>query len=97
MATSNTLATMHAIPRLDFGNLTPLSCYHHTMAKRMPREVLEYLRKLGQAYGSQGGKKAAKNMTAGERSAPTKKASLAAAKKRTAARLARERAKMSAR
>jgi hypothetical protein len=30
------------------------------MAKRIPPEVLEYLRKLGKAYGSQGGKKAAK-------------------------------------
>ena len=60
------------------------------MAKRIPPKVLEYLRKLGQAYGSQGGKKAAKNMTAVERKARAKKASLAAAKKRTAERLARE-------
>ena len=30
------------------------------MAKRIPPEVLEYLRKMGQAYGSQGGQKAAK-------------------------------------
>ena len=60
------------------------------MAKRMPPEVLEYLRKMGQAYGSQGGKKAAKNMTAEERSARAEKASLAAAKKRTAKRLAAE-------
>ena len=62
------------------------------MAKRIPPEVLEYLRKMGQAYGSQGGKKAAKNMTAAERKARAKKASDAAARKRTAARLARERA-----
>ena len=60
------------------------------MPKRIPPEVLEYLRKLGQAYGSQGGKKPAKNMTAVERKARAKKASLAAAKKRTAERLARE-------
>ncbi len=69
------------------------------MAKRIPPEVLEYLRKMGQAYGSQGGKKAAKNMTAEERSARAKKASFAAARKRTAQRLARgraERAKRSA-
>ena len=65
------------------------------MAKRMPPEVLEYLRKLGKAFGSQGGKKAAKNMTAAERTARAKKASLAAARKRTAARLALERAKKS--
>ena len=58
------------------------------MSKRIPPEVLAYLRKLGQAYGSQGGKKAAKNMTAEERTARAKKASLAAAKKRTAKRLA---------
>ena len=62
------------------------------MAKRIPPEVLEYLRKMGQAFGSQGGKKAAKNMTAEERLARAKKASDAAATKRTAARLARERA-----
>ena len=51
------------------------------MPKRIPAEVLEYLRKLGQAYGSQGGTKAAKNMTAEERKARARKASLAAAKK----------------
>ena len=39
--------------------------------------------------GRQGGKKAAKNMTPEERSARAKKASEAAAKKRTAARLER--------
>jgi len=62
------------------------------MAKRMPKEVLEYLRTMGKAYGKQGGKTAAKNMTAEERSARAKKAATAAAKKRTADRLARERA-----
>jgi hypothetical protein len=60
------------------------------MPKRMPPEVLEYLKGLGQRYGSQGGKKAAKNMTPEERSARAKKASDAAARKRTAQRLARE-------
>ena len=60
------------------------------MAKRMPPEVLEYLRSVGKAYGKLGGKTAAKNMTAEERKARAKKASLAAAKKRTAERLARE-------
>ena len=59
------------------------------MSKRIPPEVLEYLRGLGK-YGKLGGKAAAKNMTAAERSARAKKASLAAAKKRTAERLARE-------
>jgi hypothetical protein len=60
------------------------------MPKRVPPEVFAYLRQMGKAYGSQGGKKAAKNMTAEERSARAKKASMAAAKKRTAKRLARE-------
>lgn len=60
--------------------------------KRMPPEVREYLKKLGKATGGEGGKTAAKNMTAEERSVRAKKASMAAAKKRTADRLARERA-----
>lgn len=60
------------------------------MAKRMPPEVLEYLKTMGKAYGQLGGKTAAKNMTAAERKARAKKASMAAAKKRTAERLARE-------
>ena len=72
-------------------HLTLLRCYHQTMPKRMPPEVLEYLRSLGK-YGSQGGKTAAKNMTAEERLARAKKASVAAAKKRTTERLARGRA-----
>ena len=58
------------------------------MAK-MPPEVLEYLRSIGRKYGKLGGKRAAKNMTAAERSARAKKASMAAAKKRTVDRLAR--------
>jgi hypothetical protein len=59
---------------------------------RMPKEVAKYLHQLGQKYGKLGGKAAAKNMTPEERSARAKKASQAAAKKRTAERLARERA-----
>jgi len=54
------------------------------MPKRIPPEVLEHLRQMGKTYGSQGGKTAAKNMTAEERSARAKKAAKAAAKKRTA-------------
>src|SRR6266566_3809518 len=73
-------------------HLTLVSCYIQSMAKHMPPEVLEYLQSLGQKYGKLGGKTAAKNMTAGERTARAKKASLAAAKKRTAERLERERA-----
>jgi len=61
------------------------------MAGRMPPEVLEYLRKVGKAYGSKGGKTAAKNMTPEERIERAKKASAAAGKKRTEERLARER------
>ena len=61
----------------------------------MPPEVLEFLKGLGQQYGKLGGKKAAKNMTPEERSARAKIASQAAARKRTAERLARERAKKS--
>ncbi len=57
----------------------------------MPAEVLEYLKTLGKKYGKLGGKTSAKNLTAAERSARAKKASLAAAKKRTAERLERER------
>jgi hypothetical protein len=60
------------------------------MAKGMPPEVLEYLRDIGRKYGKLGGKTAAKNLTAAERSARAKKASMAAAKKRTAVRLAKQ-------
>jgi hypothetical protein len=62
------------------------------MAKKMPPDVLEYLRSVGKAYGKVGGKAAARNMTPEERSARAKKASEAAARKRTAQRLAAERA-----
>lgn len=61
------------------------------MAK-MPPEVLDYLQSLGKKYGKLGGKKSAAGMTAEERSERAKKASIAAAKKRTADRLERERA-----
>jgi hypothetical protein len=64
--------------------------YAKSMAKRMPPEVLEYLRSTGKKYGSQGGKRSLETMTAEERSARAKKASLAAAKKRTAQRLERQ-------
>jgi hypothetical protein len=45
---------------------------------------------IARKTGALGGKTAAKNMTAAERSARAKKASLAAAKKRTKERIARE-------
>jgi hypothetical protein len=51
----------------------------------------EIMREIGRKGGRIGGKRSLETMTAEERSARAKKASLAAAKKRTAARLARER------
>jgi hypothetical protein len=60
------------------------------MAK-MPPEVLEYLKTMGKKYGAQGGKRSLETMTPEERSARAKIAATAAAKKRTADRLARER------
>ena len=62
------------------------------MAKKMPPEVLEYLRSMGKKYGAESGKRSLETMTAAERSARAKKASEAAARTRTAARLKRERA-----
>jgi hypothetical protein len=59
------------------------------MAKRMPPEVLEYLRSMGKKYGSKGGKRSLETMTPEERFARAKIAATAAAKKRTADRLAR--------
>jgi hypothetical protein len=67
------------------------------MAKRIPKEALEYLKGLGRKYGKLRGKKAAANMTPEERSERARKASAAAAEKRTAERLARERAAKRAR
>jgi len=61
------------------------------MAIRMPKEVVAYLHKIGQEYGKLGGKKSAANMTPAQRKARATKASKAAAAKRTAARLERER------
>ena len=46
------------------------------MAKRMPPEVLEYLKSMGKKYGKLGGKTSARNLTAEQRSARAKKASL---------------------
>jgi hypothetical protein len=61
------------------------------MIERM-RLTRGVLRQAMAAMGSKGGKTAAKNLTPEERSARAKKASAAAAKKRTAERLAREQA-----
>jgi hypothetical protein len=51
----------------------------------------EIMREIGRKGGKIGGKRSLETMTPAERSARAKKASLAAAKKRTADRLARER------
>jgi hypothetical protein len=53
----------------------------------------EIMREIGRKGGKIGGKRSLETMTPQERSARAKKASLAAAKKRTAERLARERAR----
>jgi hypothetical protein len=62
------------------------------MAIKIPPDVRAAMTEIARAFGRQGGKKAAKNMTPEERSARAKKASEAAAKKRTAERLEQERA-----
>ena len=61
------------------------------MGIKIPPEVRAAMTEIARQFGRQGGKKAAKNMTPEERSARAKKASEAAAKKRTAQRLERER------
>ena len=55
--------------------------------------VSEVMRQLGSKGGKIGGKRSLETMTLAERSARAKKASLAAAKKRTEERLKRERAR----
>jgi hypothetical protein len=57
------------------------------MAKKVSRDLV---RQVMAELGSRGGKASLKTMTAEERSARAKKASMAAAKKRTAKRLATE-------
>jgi len=61
------------------------------MAIKIPPEVRAAMAEIARKTGALGGKTSAKNLTAAERSARAKKASLAAAKKRTAERLDRER------
>jgi hypothetical protein len=60
------------------------------MSVKIPADVLTAMREIARKTGALGGKTAARNMTPEERSARAKKASDAAAKKRTAVRLARE-------
>jgi hypothetical protein len=62
------------------------------MLKRMkiPADVRAAMTEIARKFGRQGGKKSAAILTPEERSARAKKASLAAAKQRTAERLARQ-------
>jgi hypothetical protein len=60
------------------------------MSVKIPADVRAAMTEIAREFGRQGGKKAARNSTPEERSARAKKASLAAAKKRTAQRLERE-------
>jgi hypothetical protein len=62
------------------------------MSVKIPAEVRAAMAEIARKTGALGGKTAAKNMTPEERSERSKKASMAAAEKRTAERLARERA-----
>jgi hypothetical protein len=59
---------------------------------RIPADVRAAMTEIARKFGKQGGKKSAELLTPEERSARAKKASMAAAKKRTADRLAREHA-----
>jgi len=60
------------------------------MRVKIPADVRAAMTEVARQFGSLGGKVSARNLTKEERSARAKKASLAAAKKRTAERLARE-------
>ena len=59
---------------------------------KIPADVRAAMTEIARKFGRQGGKKSAELLTPEERSERARKASLAAAKKRTADRLARERA-----
>ena len=61
------------------------------MDKKTKAIFREIMREIGRKGGKIGGKRSLETMTPEERSARAKKASLAAAKVRTAQRLARER------
>jgi len=61
------------------------------MSVKIPADIRAAITEISRKFGALGGKASAKNMTPEERSARAKKASLAAAKKRTAERLARAR------
>ena len=69
----------------------PVSCIIEGVSTKIPGDVLAAMTEIARKFGSQGGKKAARNMTPEERSARAKKAAKVAAQKRTAKRLAAER------
>ena len=68
----------------------PGPVYSECMGVKIPAEVRAAMTEIAREFGRQGGKKAARNATPEERSARAKIASLAAAEKRTAKRLAAE-------
>ena len=72
---------------VELGIQTP---YDETMVSK--KLVSQVMRELGRKGGKIGGKRSLETMTPEERTARAKKASDAAARKRTAQRLARERA-----
>jgi hypothetical protein len=61
------------------------------MKVKIPATVRDAMREVAREFGREGGKKAARNSTPEERSARAKKASIAAAKKRTEKLLAKQR------
>lgn len=60
------------------------------MAIKIPAAIRAAMAEIARKTGALGGRTAASNMTAEQRSARAKKASLAAAKRRTAVRLAKQ-------
>ncbi len=57
---------------------------------KITAEIRAAMKEIARKFGSEGGKKAAKNMTKEERVARARKAAFAAAEQRTAKRLAAE-------
>jgi hypothetical protein len=75
--------------RSDCHATVPRQVYALGMAIKIPAKLREAMTEIARKFGREGGKKAARNATPEERSARAKKASIAAAKKRTEERLAR--------
>jgi hypothetical protein len=79
---------------ISFFLTVPRPMYALRMKVKIPAHIREAMTAIAREFGRQGGKKAARISTPEERSARAKKASLAAAKKRTEKRLAGERKRM---